>query len=539
MSEPFYAPRFDIKISGVTMAADVAEQVLSLSVETDLDLAGSFNLNLRNPDNVLLDSPLIDLGKTVEIHLGYGTALEPAFLGEIASIEPSFPKDGPPTIKVSGYDKSHRMRRNQPKPTEYKFMPDTLIAAQIAVENGLIPVVDPTPGPLEKKVTQTVSDMAFLKSRAERYFFDVYVEWDRLHFQLPRPQTAAYVLEWGRNLSSFEPRISAAGLAGLQMIRGYNQELAQTVVAAAVAADVDPGNLLERLGSSAVDLLTSLVRSGIRRHSVDNPLSALQLARAVLSDLLEGLYEGQGTCIGLPGLTAGKYLEIRGVGKRFSGTYRVRKVTHRIDDNGFGTEFSITARSHSSLLGLLRKQLVQEPPPNGAEPFYGVVLAKVEENYELVDLPPEVPLGRVQVSYPGLSDDFTSGWAPCVRPMAGDGMGFYALPQKGEQVLVAFEHGDLTKPYVLGSLWNVGESPPEKNDGTNSRRVIKSKAGHTIVFDDTADVGQLVIKDKLGSSITLDAGDGSITISAKGKLKLEAAGGAHALTIDETQVDIS
>lgn len=475
----------------------------------------------------------------MEIHLGYGTAVEPAFLGEIASIQPSFPKNSPPTIMVSGYDKSYRMRRSQPKPTEYKFMPDSLIAAQIAVENGLIPVVDPTPGPLAKKVTQTVSDMAFLKTRAQQYFFDVYVEWDRLHFQFPRPQTAAYVLEWGRNLSSFEPRISAAGLAGLQMIRGYNQELAQTVVAAALAADVDPGNLLERLGSSAVDLLTSLVRSGIRQHSVDNPLSAQQLALAVLSDLLEGLYEGQGTCIGLPGLTAGKYLEIRGVGKRFSGTYRVRKVAHRIDESGFSTEFSITARSHSSLLGLLRKQLVEEPPPNRAEPFYGVVLAEVQENYELVDLPPEVPLGRVQVSYPGLSDDFTSGWAPCVRPMAGDGMGFYALPQKGEQVLVAFEHGDLSKPYVLGSLWNVGESPPEKNDGTNSRRVIKSQAGHTIVFDDTALIGQLVIKDGKGSSITLDATDGSITISARGKLKLEAAGGVHALTIDETQVDIS
>ena len=58
------------------------------------------------------------------------------------------------------------------------------------------------------------------------------------------------------------PRISGAGLAGLQVIRGYNQELAQTIYAAALAADFDAGNLLERLGSSAMDLLTSLVRSG-------------------------------------------------------------------------------------------------------------------------------------------------------------------------------------------------------------------------------------------------------------------------------------
>ena len=229
MTEPFYAPRFEIRISGVTMAADVADQVLSLTVETDLDLAGSFSLILRNPDNVLLDSPLHrpgqDRGNPPRLR-GRGASRRSS--ARSPSIQPSFPKNSPPTIMVSGYDKSYRMRRSQPEPTEYKFMPDSLIAAQIAVENGLIPVVDPTPGPLAKKVTQTVSDMAFLKTRAQRYFFDVYVEWDRLHFQFPRPQTAAYVLEWGRNLSSFEPRISAAGLAGLQMIRGYNQELAQT-----------------------------------------------------------------------------------------------------------------------------------------------------------------------------------------------------------------------------------------------------------------------------------------------------------------------
>ena len=58
--------------------------MLSLTVETDLDLAGSFSLTLRNPDNRLLDSALLDLGKTVEIHLGYGPDLEPAFLGEVA-----------------------------------------------------------------------------------------------------------------------------------------------------------------------------------------------------------------------------------------------------------------------------------------------------------------------------------------------------------------------------------------------------------------------------------------------------------------------
>jgi phage protein D/phage baseplate assembly protein gpV len=547
MTEPFYAPRFDVRISGLTMAADVANQVLSLKVETDLDLAGSFGIVVRNPDNMLLDSALFDLGRTVEIHLGYGNDLQPAFLGEITSIEPSFPQDGPPVVRVAGYDKSYKMRRKQPEPTDYKFMNDSIIAARIAVENGLIPIVDPTPGLIEK-ITQVESDMAFLKARARKYFFDVYVEWDRLHFQFPRPQTAAYVLEWGHNLSSFSPRISSAGLAGLQIIRGYNQELAQTIFGIALAADFNLDNLEERLGSSAIDLLTSLARRGIRKNTIENPLDAIVLAKSLLQDILEGMYEGTGMCVGIPDLRAGSFVAIQGVGKRFSGTYRVRKVTHTIDDNGFRTEFEITQRSHSSLLGMLRKQMLEEPSPNEAERFYGVVVGEVLDNKEIMDVPPKVPFGRVRVSFPGLSENFSSGWAPCATPMAGKNMGFYALPEPGDQVLVAFEHGELSKPYVIGSIWNVRQGPPATNlDGQNSKRVIKSRAGHTITFDDTLNVGKLVIEDKLGSSITFNATDGSITISAKGNLTIQANGtisleavkGATKITMDATQVNVT
>jgi uncharacterized protein involved in type VI secretion and phage assembly len=131
--------------------------------------------------------------------------------------------------------------------------------------------------------------------------------------------------------------------------------------------------------------------------------------------------------------------------------------------------------------------------------------------------------------------------------MAGDGTGFYALPDKGDQVLVAFDRGELGRPYVVGSLWNATARPPlDNSDGRNAVRVIKSRAGHTITFDDTPGAGQLVIEDGAGSTITLDA-DGSVTISAKadltitagGTLTLAGGGGASTITVDATQVDVS
>lgn len=544
MTESFYAPRFEIRVSGLTLTADITDHVLSVRVETDLDLAGSFGITLRNADNQFLDSPLFDLGKTVEIHLGYGNDLQPAFLGEITAIEPSFPESGASVVRISGYDKSYKMRRAQPEPRDHEFMGDSIIAARIAVENGLIPMVDPTPV-FERKITQAESDMAFLKSRASKYFFDVYVEWDRLHFQFPRPQLNAHVLEWGRNLSSFSPRISAAGLAGIQIIRGYNQELAQTIFSMAMAADLDADNIVERLGSSAMDLLQSLVRKGIRKESVNNPLDAAVLAKSLLQNILEGMYEGAGACIGIPELRAGRYIVIEGVGKRFSGTFRLRKVTHTIDESGYRTDFDITQRSHSSLLGMLRRQMIEEPSPNEPERFYGVVLGEVQRSE--TDASEEISLGKVKVSFPDLSEKVTSNWAPCAMPMTGSNMGFFARPEPGTQVLVAFQQGQLSEPYVIGSLWNAKQTkPPTAVAGKeNDIRVIRSRAGHSIMFDDTADHAKLVIEGG-GSSIMLDSKTGDITISAKGNLtinskgtiSLEAANGATKITMDQTNVNV-
>ena len=522
MTEPFYAPRFEILLSGVTMAADLTEQVVSLSVETDLDMAGTFNLVLRNPDNVLLDSALLDIGKNVEVHLGYGADLVPAFLGEIAAVEPSFPQDGPPTIQVTGYDKSFKLRRNRPDPTTYSSTTDSLIAARIALENGLIPVVDPTPE-VPEDLTQKESDFAFLKARAQRYHFDVYVEWDRLHFQFPRPQFAAHILEWGRNLSSFTARISGAGLAGLEVIRGYNQELAQSIYAAVLAVDLDSGNLLERLGDNITDLLTSLVRSEFREHSVSNPLDARELATALLSDLLEGLYEGQGSCVGLPALAAGQYVEIRGVGKRFSGTYRVRKVTHRLDSAGMRSDFVISQSGQSSLVGVLRENVVETPSPKQEQKFFGVLVGEVVDNHELAAVPAKAPLCRVKVQFADLSDNVVTTWAPCVQPAAGADSGFYALPDKGDQVLVAFRKGNFGEPYVLGSLWHAKARPPERNeDGANTRRVIKTKGGHTIAFDDSAQGKSLTLRDSAGSEVVMNSTNGAVSLTAHGALTISA-----------------
>jgi phage baseplate assembly protein V len=178
---------------------------------------------------------------------------------------------------------------------------------------------------------------------------------------------------------------------------------------------------------------------------------------------------------------------------------------------------------------MLRKKLNEEPPPNQAERVYGVVLGEVEANNELLAEVQAPPTGRVKVKFPGMSGNALSDWAPVVRPMAGDGAGFWALPAAGDQVLVAFLGGDVSKPYVLGALWTAKRKPPADNlDGTNSKRVLKTPAGHAITFqDDAAGQGSLTITAK-----------GDLTIEATGQISIKAANDASSITLAQNGVDV-
>ncbi|MEA5418995.1 phage baseplate assembly protein V [Spirulina sp. CCNP1310] len=159
-------------------------------------------------------------------------------------------------------------------------------------------------------------------------------------------------------------------------------------------------------------------------------------------------------------------------------------------------------------------------PNDPAARFYGVTIAVVT-NVEDDD-----NLGRVKVKFPWLTDDDESPWARVVTPMAGDDRGFYFLPEVDDEVLVAFEHGDMAFPYILGSLWNGKDKPPEKNDdGENNKRLIKSRSGHMIIFDDTEDKEQLIIQDKSGKNkITIDCENDAMTIEVEKDFTIEAKG---------------
>ncbi len=96
-------------------------------------------------------------------------------------------------------------------------------------------------------------------------------------------------------------------------------------------------------------------------------------------------------------------------------------------------------------------------------------------------------LGRVKVKFVSLPETPESDWARLVMPMAGKERGWMTIPEIGDEVLVAFVHGDIHNAIVVGSLYNGVDTPPYANeDGDNNLRVFQSRSGHRVTFDDTS-----------------------------------------------------
>jgi uncharacterized protein involved in type VI secretion and phage assembly len=175
---------------------------------------------------------------------------------------------------------------------------------------------------------------------------------------------------------------------------------------------------------------------------------------------------------------------VSGVGSKFSGTYRVAMSMHVLRGS-YVTHFA-NSPSHT-ILGAMES--------NGrvAPSFSSQLVLGVVTNNDDPD-----SMGRVRVKFPAFGDDVESAWARIATSSAGNERGLLMLPVVGEEVLVGFEHGDTTRPYVLGSLFNGKDLPGDdllQNESgsfalsSDAKIFMHSKQDYTLKSD-----GKLVVE---------------------------------------------
>ncbi len=533
-----------LKVNGSPFKDRDLDDVIDLVLDSDYFLPTMFSITLRDSQDVhshamqYADSDTFKIGSPVEISISSdveGIQVESTLVkGEITSIEPLFGSDARALLRVVGYDRSHRLTRGKKTRVfgDGKSATATSeqdIVTKVGQEAGLSVKVD-SGGLSALKYPYLMqynqSDWEFLWARARAIGYQVYVEDNILNFQKAnhlRSTRAALNLKWGDALTSFEPRVTLMNQASEAEFRAWDPDQKKAIVEKVTSAsyelparigypDKTGAALLKKSFGAAAEVSTGqpVRTAGVAKQMADASLSARESEFIQADGFLQR---------GDPRMLAGSEVKIENAGKRFSGTYYLTKARHELRNGQYTVQFSASGSSPHTLYGLLHAETPADNQLNG--PVAAIV----------TDIDDPEKLGRVRVKFPWLNDTFSSGFARICAPSSGKERGFFFIPEVNDEVLVAFEHGNINYPYVIGGLWNK-KDPPPKGTGSSvydskgvNQRVIRSRSGHRVILDDTQGKEQILVENHTGNvSILMASKDNSITIKSKGNFTIETDG---------------
>ena len=519
-----------VEVGGSPLSDGLAQLLELVVVDDHLHLPDMFMLSFRDSGHDVAKQANLQIGTKVKISVpspegGSGATL--LIDGEVTALEAEYDALGSRAV-VRGYDGSHRLHRGRFTKT-YQNVKDSDIAQTVAQRAGLETGTIDDSGTTHEHVSQVnLSDWVFLHARADEIGFEVAVSEGKLHFRKPVPSqdapgqgsfqsTDPTQLVMERNLLEFRPRVSSSEQVSDFKVRGWDPQAKQAVVGSAPAGTASvqlpatPGDLAQKFG-------------GHTFTEVDHPLTTQRevdaTARAIADQLGSAVAEAEGVARGDPKLRAGTAVSVNAVAPDFVGRYTLTHTRHVFDAHaGYRTRFEVSGRQDRTLLGLVTNGA--HPSSASGPPVFGVVVAQVTNNND------DKKLGRVKLKFPWLSDNYESDWAWMTQFGAGPDSGAVFLPEVNDEVLVAFEFGDVRRPIVVGALYN-GKDKPRLGDnlldnGKVKRRGVVSRKGHRFVlFDDDGKSGIALLTSNGQIRISLNETKNEIHLYCKGKVRIEA-----------------
>ena len=145
-------------------------------------------------------------------------------------------------------------------------------------------------------------------------------------------------------------------------------------------------------------------------------------------------------------------------------------------------------------------------------------------------------LGRVKCTYTANGDEtMETGWIHCITPFGGNGYGSFFHPNTGDVVALAYENGDIHRPFVIGSLWVRDAEPPVTvEDGKNEEYTLITPNKSYVSFIDTTGKEKLTAATPKKRTLTLDDDEQLIKLTdEKNTLSFNGKSGEVELTCDK------
>ena len=553
---------FNIKLGGSQAPRQMMDALLECTVENSMHLPDMCTIRLDDPLFKWADDTVIAEGKPVVIEAGEEKKpLIPIFEGEITGLELDMAAQGHPTLVIRCMSKLHRLHRGR-YARSFANVSDSDLARRVGSEAGFTVDADSTNVVHAWVFQNNQTNWEFLCDRAARCGHRLYMDGaNKLCFKKidsARPGQGV-TLTWGENLRSFRPRTAASPQVDEVIVRGWDPITKKAIVGRSTVGRNLPATGLSPGTQAGRKAFSSAAKMVVVDHPVQSQSEADALAGSVLDTITGSYLEAEGLCYGEPKLIPGKKVTVEKVGTRFSGTYYVSATTHVYTPaEGYTTLFAITGKQPETLFSLVEETKEATRAQLGGNILIGIVTNNDD---------PE-KMGRVKVKYPCLTEEHESHWVRIASQMAGNGRGMFNLPEVNDEVLVAFEHGDIHRPFILGQLWNgkdkfptvTGE--PMLKGGEVNRRGYYTRIGHQLVFDDTNRKGEIrlktcnnhvivmddankkievttkdghkvlmddggnkvVVTDKNGNKLTINSPDNSISMECKGNFSIDAKG---------------
>jgi phage protein D len=352
-----YAPEFAIFTSKQPVPdLNIRRSAVSVQINERISEAGEYTLVLSDKidipkqEFIWLDNPILEVGNDVRIDIGYATSkLEKIIEGPIKAVSTSGFTSDIPKLTLVGYDKSHQLltqkSTSEESPKPYKNDTFSDMAEKIAEQAGLEYLVHKTKVYCTQMIKKPETYRDFLVDAAKRVGFEFFITRNKLYFVNSadlEKSSPGMIFEWGENLMQFTPTINASELVTGVEVRGLLPNSKEEVVVTANYDDVQSSVkwiTADKIASKLNDGKDNIKTIGDRSFSSKE--EAEDLAKAELERLNQTLVTGSCTIIGNPLLTPGMTVDLRKVGRRFSGIYYVTNVTNTIDSNGYITAFDV------------------------------------------------------------------------------------------------------------------------------------------------------------------------------------------------------
>jgi uncharacterized protein involved in type VI secretion and phage assembly len=420
---------------------------------------------------------------------------------------------------VRAYDRSHRMMRSR-KLRAFNKQSIGDIVTQLCQDHGISASLHGSTGSaLEYVIQHNESDWDFMWRLLDRIGFEFVLDDKSATIAKPGATGDTVELRFPDDIPSFRPRVTAVQQASSVTVHGFDHAAKQKMTGESTSPDqvtragIDRDSIEGKFGETKIEIVGQSFRD-------QSELNAM--AQSQLDQLANAYVAAVGETEGNPAIKAGVKLNISGVGKNFSGTYRAARVEHTISSGGaYTTKFFNSAGEHTLI--------AQSGGGAGGAHIDSLIVGIVTNNKD-----PD-GMGRVKVKLPAV-DEQESFWAPVAVPAAGPERGLSMLPVPNEQVIVGFENGDPSYPYVLGSVFNGRDQPGQElavDDGS-----FAMKSDHKALFAAKEDItlrsdgGKWIVEIKGGEiKETVNAGqggqggykgqfDGSYEVTANQALKL-------------------